>query len=100
MGYMSRTFFKNIFFIYRIANPSLHASWPAPLVKVQRPPAFLSNENEKPELDHQLGSGTSLVRCRGVGLNEERENEKRGFETRKRPPKVSSVADKEAKNTK
>lgn len=24
---MSRTFFKNIFFIYRIRNPSLHASW-------------------------------------------------------------------------
>jgi hypothetical protein len=97
---MSRTFFKNIFFIYRITNPSLHASWPAPLVKVQRPPAFLSNENEKPELASPAGVWYQLVRCRGVGLNEERENEKRGFETRKRPPKVSSVADKEAKNTK
>ena len=97
---MSRTFSKIIFFFDRIKKPSLHASWPAPLVKVQWPPAFLSNENEKPELHRQLGSGTSLVRCRGVGLNEERENEKRGFETRKRPPRVSSVADKEAKNTK
>jgi len=35
---------------------SCHASWPAPLVKVQRPPAFLSNENEKPELARQLGA--------------------------------------------
>jgi len=68
---MSRTFFKN--FLVR---------------------------SDDPELARQLGSGTSLVRCRGVGLNEERENEKRGFETRKRPPKVSPVADKEAKNTK
>jgi len=97
---MSRTFFKNFFFIYRITNPSLHQLWCQSFSKVQWPPAFLSNENEKPELAKPAGVWYQLLRCRGVGLNEERENEKREFETRKRPPKVNPVADKEAKNTK
>ena len=68
---MSRTFFKN--FLVR---------------------------SDDPELATPAGVWYQSGTLQGVGLNEERENEERGFETRKRPPKVNPVADKEAKNTK